>query len=470
MTEIRPRIVGTEMEWPAIERKVGSPEQQFSGTSELTNTYLHPDLTAVGWGNMLSNGGRYYLDVGSHLEYATPEDTSFISAVTGELAGERIVMDGLMRYMRDHEKTEQLRLRKRVIDDSGTTWGYHVNLLADRSAIPKATDEHLHLLGLHLATSLPLLGGGAVMRRPDGENWYSLGQKIQSLYHDYICGTMGTDKALINQRDEPLANREKYNRIHITSLDPHISSWATWMALGSCSLILRAIEQGRGTNLRLDETGIEQPLLSLARSNASDLTMKQTKASVGGKTMTAHDLQQELLTIVHATDHTDEEAAVLEEWQRAIDDIATDPFLLVNRSDAITRLDLIQKFVQRSETADTEDVLGPDARRIDSVYDTIFMLKRQSQDETVDKIYQRSFAHRLRLGAMAVCGVAEADISARIFEPPLTTRAYIRGTMIGTRTLKQASWEQATDVEGQKLSFDDPYVADSVTYVTEETA
>lgn len=448
MAEIQPRIVGTEMEWSITERLVGNKhDQPFERGGELVTKYREPELSSSIMGSMLSNGSRYYRDVGEHVEYASPEDTSFKGALVNELAGEQILIDGLARYVRDNDKIAHCDLRKRVVDDRGETWGYHINLSADRKRIPSINDQYVHLLGLHLATSLPMLGAGTIFGLP-GREQYSFGQKILGLHHDYCRGTMDTEKALINQRDEPWADKEVFHRIHLTSTDPHISPWATRMALGTASLVLRAIEQEKGDWLRIDDGGHENPLLGLARMNARDLTLKQTTMLVGGKTITPTDIQQEIINIVSQTDHTDEEAEILREWQTAVEDLSVDPMRLVNRSDAITKLDFIQKLAEKNGE-DITDVSTKKARALVAFYDVLADLNgdelRSNTELTPMDIHERSLGYKLRIGRMASMMATKNDVMHAVHFPPVTTRAYQRGNAIWAGGVTGASWSGYTE-------------------------
>lgn len=457
MSEIQPRIVGSEMEWGVIGRIVDTKKfnSEVESISEATCKYLHPDIRTVS--QMLSNGSRFYQDVGAHLEYATPEDISFESATVNEFAGEQIVIDALHRLIRSKEKYDGIKLRKRVIGSDGVTWGYHINFLADRSAIQNP-QEDLRLMGLHYATSMPLLGAGAIVRdKVTRELRYSFGQKVNGLFNDYLTGTTGTQKAVINLRDEPLSSVELYRRVHHTSTDPHILAWATRMTLGSYSLVLRAIEQGYGDQLPLTPSdNSAHPLLDLAQQNSADLSMRGVVHEIGGKTLRQFDVQHEILNIVSKTDHTDEEADILAEWRKAIEDLETDPKQLTFRSDAITRLTLIRKKVEVSG-GDPDDMGDKWAQKTDDDYDTLATIWRD--DESPRDSYDRSVPERLR-ARVHDNHLDMAIVMNRMFQPPQTTRAKIRGEAIaqGASTAGWHFYKPSPDKGAHAL--DDPYMTE----------
>ena len=468
MAEIRPRIVGTEMEWAINERLVGGedfaqPERNLRAIVDVLPEGVR--TTQIDASGMLSNGARYYLDINSHAEYATAEDTSFIDTVANEIAGEKIVIGGLQRYFDNNEKLEEVTLNKRVIDTVGETWGYHINLLADRRQIPRGSNSDLHLLGLHLATSLPILGSGALVRtgwRNNEEMWrYSLGQKINGIHHDFSTGTINSNKSLVNQRDEAHTSMEEYRRIHLTSMDAHISPWATWMALGSCSLILRAIEQSRGRHFRMTDATRDDPLLVLAKENSKDLTMKKVRAKIGGKTMHQFDIQRALLEIVQDTEHTDEETEVLDEWQRAVTDLEQDPKRLIGRSDTLTKYFLMTAHAEK-HGEDPDDMAREFAYNFDLQYDELARLKR---DRDSDHAYTLSIPGRLRQTIFNSHHPSQAIINERILSPPASTRASVRGKLIKTGTAQSANWSGVLTQNGTKYHFDDPYNSSAPTSI-----
>lgn len=456
MAEIHPRIVGSEMEWGIMGRLEGT--DRFSEIPDLhsvASNYHHPQIDYLS--TFLSNGGRFYQDSGNHLEYATPEDISLEQFVTNEFSGEQIVIDALHRFIKGEEKYDAVKVRKRVIDDKNNTWGYHINLLADRATTQDSTKD-LHLMGLHFATSLPLLGGGAIVANQQSDQLhYTFGQKINDLHYDYIHGTTQTQKAVINLRDEPLSDGIRFRRVHITSTDPHILPWATWMTMGSYSLILRAIEQRRPHQLQLPTGGnARNPLLEMAMQNNHDLTMRKTLHELGNRTLKQFDVQHELLQIVEQTDHTDEEAAVLREWKTAIDDLETNPKLLNYRSDAITRLTLIRHALN-AKNEDPSNMESTVARERDELYDTVAKIQRH--DATPTESYSQSIPAKLRKARLSSKNPSDEAIAARMFEPPQTTRAKIRGAAIA-RGAMDVNWHRYKFATRAEHRLDDPYMTE----------
>ncbi len=468
MAEIVPRISGTEVEFAVSSRFYKyNHHGPFTPPTRFIRNTLDPRLVISE--DMLSNGARYYLDVDEKIiEYATPEETSFRGTAIRELAGERIVMESMRRYLFNHPHLASAFVRKRVIsevgDSDGDSCGYHVNLLADRRRISTLDDGTAELLGLHLATSLHLLGSGAIHLPKTPDASYSYGQKILDLGVDYSRSTtVASKKPLINLRDEPLSSMPDSRRIHITSLDPHISPWAIEMTLGTCSLVLRGIEQGHGRELTQVVAG-GSTLVSLGYHASLESTHNVKSEVIDNdvrKSMTTNDIQERIIEIVSRTDHTDEEHHLLGEWERAHHDYLLDPMSIADRSDAIARLAMIRRW-NTAKGLDPDDMNSITAYAADSMFDRIFEIGTDSvpKDTDVATAHQKTYAHRHRSNTFQEHMPTEAEIEDAYHTPPTTTRAYGRGNAIKSGNASRAQWYQYL-YEGKKIDLHNPYVPDA---------
>lgn len=440
MAEIRDRIVGSEMEYSitALDHDDREIPYSLKITPEFVEDYLPEGVSQTS--TMLSNGGRYYDDL-HFAEYATPEEIDFEDMTIREFAGERIVIQSLIRYFADNPEMRFAYIRKRVLDDHRKTWGYHLNLSSDVVSIPVFNDYTMHLLGLHIATSQPLLGSGTTyFNRTTKQRAFSYGQKV--LASDLVdCDSDTQDKtALINTRNEPLA-KNNFRRVHVTCLDPHISPWAARMAPGTLSLILRIIEQGHGHKVRAGVYS-NQSLSAIAVTNATDLTHRQVVRMDAGPAMTPIEIQQAIIELAERTDHTDQEAKILKEWRKAIEDLESNPMSLANRSDAIGRLHTIHGANARRKY-DSDDMSTDAAKIADAYYDRIFEIgTTRFPVGTADPFdaYRRSCAHIIRTRQKT----SERSIQQAILHPPKTTRAFARAALIASGKVEKVSWEGYT--------------------------
>lgn len=442
MSEVRPRIIGSEMEWPLTVESHDGRKTQLAIAYGGMDDFIHPDVRIAN--SMTSNGARFYVDMGDHLEYATPEDTQIKNGVVAnEMAGELFVIDSLMRKMKKSESIAKLYVSKRVIDSRQSTWGYHINLSTKRDIVQEVDDESMHLLGLHLATSQPLLGAGMVYQSPTG--WrYSYSQKMSSIVDAYGIGTTVGRRALVNTRDESLSPSPYDRRVHITSTDAHISPWATAMSFATVSLVLRAIEQGKAGGLRLDDTtygGYE--LAALAKISMTDLEMKNTSLLTDGRKYTNLEIQKKILEIIDRVECTDEESYYRTEWRRAVEDIERDVLLLEDRSDAIAKLGLLRAAQQRLG-CDENDWENPRLQLIDNAYGHIAVITRDSVDDTkevdAESVYSTSTSYALRERKFSPWLPDTQIVRERITTPPSTTRAAVRGHLIGQYIVNDADW------------------------------
>lgn len=435
-------ILGTEMEWAIMARRTGAKEflplngeKQMPLHSSLPKEHLPEGLYAHG--GYVSNGSRYYCDTGSKVEYATPENISLDDAVLSEIAGERVVAESLRRFIAESSVIDEAILYKRVIDDEGTSWGYHVNVSEEREYFISSTSgyhislkEKLRPLVMHYATSLVMLGSGAVImgQNKEGEYTYSLGQKVLDVKNDILNQTT-SNKPFISTRDESLMNDSKYFRLHVVGTDPHVSPWATKMLMGTTTLMLTGIRQNKVRDLDYI-TPSESPGAAVARRATFDIEgTNKYKFFVNGKTKrySDSDIQEMYLAdLASVTDKSPDQEWAYREWARAVEDRQRDVMQLDGRSDAITKLALIRKVNQRHERE--ENSIGEDAVRLDKAYSAmIHVTKEKALTSDVATLTQKTLPGILRRSVFAEHTPSEPDIKDRMFNAPSSTRAHKRG-------------------------------------------
>lgn len=456
------QIFGTETEWPISVRLNNSAEfvqldikdayqkflMEYLPESLISTAALYSSATSA---NFLSNGSRYYNDVGSRLEYATPEDVSVESVVLSEDAGEWIVAEGLRRYVAENDNIAEGFFCRRVDGIDRRTWGYHINVGEDRKWLGGVQDVQFHTRPLltHLAASLPMFGGGSVYRTESGEYEYSFGQKVVTpIYYDYATSTtLERQKPIISLRDEPLSNSEQYNRLHIVGMDSHISPWAKRMTIGTISLVLLACREGHLRGMALDEGG--ESAARAMRKIAVDMDMKKKfHVERDKKSRTIFDIENEIIEAVEKTEgRTTEQDKLLEEWKAGFNKFRNDPDGLLE-SDAILKRMIVKRDMDRRGKN------HPDARSryIDMMYTApLRVTKKDAQNMTTDQLLADSFSGKTRRKYFAQDKKYEDRLKDRILYPPKTTRAYRRGNEIREKRAKWNDWNSysALDVNGQ---------------------
>jgi hypothetical protein len=447
MSELRPRVTGTEMEWAVGLRHLGDEDYTQATKSELDKAVkkLQKNVGAAG-NSMLRNGGRCYRDIDC-LEYCTGEDDSFMGTVANEIAGEQLVDEALAEYAAETDDIETYSLLKRSHYNTegttdGLTTGYHINLCADAETVQQS-EHSLYRLGLLVATESMFTGAGTLYQRSVYREAHpTIAQKTLGVASDFA--TSSYDKPVISIRNRSYADDAKFNRVQIVSHDPNISPWASWMALGTASLCLRTIEQKRrGKDMHLESWyRNDAPLARLAVKVAMNPNLDTTVELYDGSTISAFEIQEELLKQAQATDHTDEEARVLVEWERALKDIRIDPKLMIDRTGWVVRHEKIAKYAKRHNLPmNHADIL--------------------SLDRKWDAIGEKSIATTLRNSIWSKHMPDEVLITERRNEPCPGTRAVLRAAAVEeSKQHKEAriewGWYQFGPSSSHRVEMNDP--------------
>ena len=275
----------------------------------------------------LRNASRLYLDVGSHPEYATAECDDWWELVAQDRAGERTFAQ-LARVanaeLAARGEDARIHLLKNNVDSAGNSFGSHENYLVDRrgefTRLPR-------ILLPFLATRQIVTGAGGVVREEDDTARFVFSRRSDHMWEAVSSATTRT-RPIINTRDEPHGDPQRFRRLHVIVGDSTMSELSTWLRFATTDLVLRLIETGRVTDLpELEDT------IAAIRAVARDLTGRAAIPLVGGGAESAVGIQQRYLDLVAPLAREDERE-VLETWQRTIDAVRTG-----DRSWAATRLD-----------------------------------------------------------------------------------------------------------------------------------
>ena len=246
----------------------------------------------VSWGSssnvFLRNGARLYLDVGSHPEYATPECDDVRQLVVHDRAGERI-LEGLVvdaeRRLREEGVEGEVFLFKNNTDSAGNSYGCHENYLVGRGGEFSRLSD---VLIPYLVTRQVLVGAGKVLSTPRGP-LYTFSQRADHIWEGVSSATTRS-RPIINTRDEPHADAERYRRLHVIVGDSNMSETTTMLKVGAVDLVLRMIEAG----LPVRDLTLENPIRAI-REISHDLTGRATVRLANGRQASALDIQREYL-------------------------------------------------------------------------------------------------------------------------------------------------------------------------------
>src|SRR6188768_2208287 len=237
-----------------MERRIFGIENEYGVTCTTQGQRrLTPDEVArylfrrvVAWGRssnvFLGNGARLYLDVGSHPEYATAECDSVRELVIQDKAGERI-LEGLVEdaqgRLRDDGVEGEIFVFKNNTDSAGNSYGCHENYLYGRSGdFQRVSDMFIPFL----ISRQIICGAGKVVATAHGAS-FAVSQRADHIWEGVSSATTRS-RPIINTRDEPHADAEKYRRLHVIVGDSNMSETTTLLKVGSADLVLRMIEAG----------------------------------------------------------------------------------------------------------------------------------------------------------------------------------------------------------------------------------
>jgi proteasome accessory factor A len=406
-----------------VDRRIFGIENEYGVTCTFRGQRrLSPDEVArylfrrvVSWGRssnvFLRNGARLYLDVGSHHEYATPECDDVVDLIAHDKAGER-VLEGLLidaeRRLRDEGIAGDVYLFKNNTDSAGNSYGCHENYLVGRHGeFGRLAD----VLIPFLVSRQIICGAGKVLQTPRGAI-YSVSQRAEHIWEGVSSATTRS-RPIINTRDEPHADAERFRRLHVIVGDSNMSETTTLLKVASVDLVLRMIEEG----VVMRDLTIENPIRAI-REISHDMTGRRTVRLANGREVSALDIQTEYLTkardFVDRRDlHTPVIDKALDLWERGLKAVESGDLSLVEREiDWVIKYQLIERYRAKQGLP----LSHPRIAQLDLAYHDIHR--------------NRGLYYLLeKRGA-----VARVTSDLRIFEaksrPPQTTRARLRGEFI----------------------------------------
>jgi proteasome accessory factor A len=405
-----------------VDRRIFGLENEYGVTCTFRGQRrLSPDEVArylfrrvVSWGRssnvFLRNGARLYLDVGSHPEYATPECDNVVDLVTHDKAGERI-LEGLLvdadRRLREEGIAGDIYLFKNNTDSAGNSYGCHENYLVGRHGeFGRLAD----ILIPFLVTRQIICGAGKVLQTPRGAV-YCVSQRAEHIWEGVSSATTRS-RPIINTRDEPHADAERFRRLHVIVGDSNMSETTMLLKVGSTDLVLRMVEAG----VVLRDMTLDNPIRAI-REVSHDMTGRSRVRLANGREMSALEIQYEYLN--RAKDFTEKNGTdpittrVLEMWERALTAIEDGNLDKIAREiDWVTKYQLIERYRAKHDLP----LSAPRVAQLDLAYHDVH------RGRGLYYLLQKNGA------------VDRVTTDLKIFEaksvPPQTTRAKLRGEFI----------------------------------------
>jgi proteasome accessory factor A len=415
-----------EEESPLRDARGFDMSRQVADPSQLTDEDM--GLANV----ILTNGARLYVDH-AHPEYSTPEVTTPLDVVRWDKAGEQVMLDA-QRRASQLPTGAPITLYKNNTDNKGASDGAHENYLMRRST-PFA-DIVRHLTPFFVSRQV-VCGAGRVGIGQDGrEDGFQVSQRAD--FFEVEVGLETTLKRpIINTRDEPHADPEKYRRLHVIIGDANLSEVATYLKVGTTSLVLAMIEDRfLGEPLTVDGP------VSALRAVSHDPSLRQTMTLADGRSITAVQLQMEYLDLArkyvedrYGVDADAQTVDVLARWESVLDRLERDPMLCAAELDWVAKLKLLEQYRQR------DGLEWSDAK--------LELIDYQYSDIRPEK----GLYHRLAAAGRIERLLTDAEIDAAMHDPPEDTRAYFRGRCLDkfADAVAAASWDSVIfDLPGRE--------------------
>lgn len=430
-----PKICGIETEYGVVLRGAPDPNPVLA-SSILINGYV--EQRRVGWdfedespgrdargyardaavspdiethlvNAVLTNGARYYVDH-AHPEYSTPECSDALALVVADKAGERILAQSMLAASRVLPDGQEVVVYKNNSDGKGNSYGAHENYLVDR-AVPFAV--LVRTLLPWLVTRQVFTGAGKVgSENSAGPIDYQISQRAD-FFEEEVGLETTLKRPIVNTRDEPHADPQKYRRLHVIAGDANLCEVSTFLKVGTTAVVLAMIEDGF---MEKDLT-LTHPVDAL-RVVSHDPACQATVELADGGRATAVEVQWEFLRL--ARKYADEVGLahcggdavgnmVLERWEATLGALEDDPLQLDGQLDWVTKYSLLRAYRER----DGLDWDNPKLHLLDLQYH--------------DVRPHRSLYERLVRAGKVERLATEQEVAGATATPPSTTRAYFRG-------------------------------------------
>ncbi len=415
-----------------MRRRIFGIETEYGVTCTVDGQRrLSPDEVArylfrrvVSWGRssnvFLENGARLYLDVGSHPEYATPECDSPLQVTTHDRAGERIV-EALVLAAEERLAEEgvdgRISLFKNNTDSAGNSYGCHENYLVARvGEFQRLTEALLPFL----VTRQIFAGAGKVLQTPRG-TIFALAQRAEHIWEGVSSATTRS-RPIINTRDEPHADAERFRRLHVIVGDSNMSEYTTWLKVATCDLVLRMLEQ----QSVLREMSLDNPIRSI-RDISHDLTGTRPVRLTNGRELSAWQIQQAYLERVERfvaadADATPEDHRVVAAWREVLERLGDDPYSLSRKLDWVAKHQLIEAYRAKHDLA----LSDPRVAMLDLAYHEV--------------VRDRGLYHLLVRQGRVERVLDDVEVERARTEAPATTRAALRGRFVRAAKAKRRDY------------------------------
>jgi len=448
------KVCGIETEYGILLRGAGEPNP-ITASSLLINAYVSRLARKVGWdfedespgcdargfaregslapeiethlvNAVLTNGARFYVDH-AHPEYSTPECSDALELVRFDKAGERTLARAVEAATETLPVGQSIAVYKNNSDGKGNSYGCHENYLLDRS-VPFARIAAQVMP--HFVTRQIFCGAGKVGTEATAKALtdvtFQLSQRAD-FFEEEIGLETTLKRPIVNTRDEPHADAQKYRRLHVIVGDANLAEISTFLKVGTTCVVLAMIEDDWFAE-RDRDLSLRAPVAAI-RSVSHDLTLRAPLTRTDGSSITPLELQWELLDLARkyanerGLEAVGEEvgAEILRRWEATLTALEDDFMSLANQLDWVAKYQLVEAYRDRHGLGRSD----PKLAALDLQYHDV----RPGRS-----LFARMPMERL---------VSEESVVTAITEPPTTTRAYFRGRCLQrwASSIAAANWD-----------------------------
>ena len=368
---------------------------------EIISGRMYPDV-------FLENGARFYQDIGCHPEYATPECDNVSDLVSHDKAGERIIERlsvAAERKMQADGFLGRISVFKNNTDTPGNTYGCHENYLMDRRVSFRQLASQLIPF---FVTRQVFAGAGKV--KSSNRGGYAISQRAQHIREEISIATT-TARGIINTRDEPHADREKYRRLHVIVGDSNMSEFATYLKIGTTAIVLRMIED----NFIKQRLALRDSVRAIQQIS-EDITCTRKIELENGKRLSGVEMQWEYLECAKQYFEQAESDPITDQimarWEYVLTCLETDPMQLDRELDWVIKKKLIETYVESRQLKwNSAKVMMLDLQ-YHNIRPDLGLYYKLEKDGRVERI------------------VSDDEVEHAMHHPPETTRAKFRGRFV----------------------------------------
>jgi Pup amidohydrolase len=305
--------------------------------------------------NILTNGARFYVDH-AHPEYSTPECTNAHDLVACDKAGELIINE-CQKRIEEKFDGKKILIYKNNTDNKGNSYGCHENYLMSKKCYEEIfengnSNEPSEIVGNILipffVTRQIFCGSGKVGSEFSSEPVdYQISQRAD-FFETLIDGNTTHHRPIINTRDEPHSDREKFRRLHVIVGDANMSEYSTYLKVGTTQLVLLMLED-KFFKVKLS---LYDPIKAI-KAVSRDLTCRKKLQLSDGSYLTPIEIQEEFLNAAKRYIKTlpEEEFGlypdIINKWEFVLSSLSENPLLLNDKIDWIIKKHLLERYMQK---------------------------------------------------------------------------------------------------------------------------